>query len=120
MCNSTGSIGSAVFNGVKLGGVYVAWTLWFCFCGVTHEWMSSVFEVLFLFLFVVMSLLSRWYEMGVRVELLGDDEWEAEEYKTGFLRVGVDIFDWLYLKERPISLPVVIMSTIKQKYDKWG
>ena len=27
LCNSTGTIGSVVFNGVKLGGVYVAWTL---------------------------------------------------------------------------------------------
>ena len=27
LCNSTGAIGSVVFNGVKLGGVDVAWTL---------------------------------------------------------------------------------------------
>ena len=32
----------------------------------------------------------------------------------------MDIFDQIYLKERPISLPMVTMSTIKQKYDKWG
>ena len=41
-----------------------------------------------------------------------------EDDKTGLLSVGVDIFDRLYLKERKISLPMVIMSTIKRKYDK--
>ena len=56
--------------------------------------------------------------MNVHVELLADDVWAAEDYKTGFLIVGVEIFDWLYLKERPISLPMVPMSTINQKYDK--
>ena len=96
LCNSTGATGSVVFNGVKWGGVEVAWTLYF-FCGVTHEWMSSVFEVLLFFLFVVMSLLSSWDEMDVRVELLADDVWSAEYDKTGFLIVGVDIFDQLYL-----------------------
>ena len=54
------------------------------------------------------------------VKLLADDVWGAEEDKTGFLCARVDIFDQIYLKERPISLPMVTMSTIKQKYDKWG
>ena len=90
------------------------------FRGVTHEWMSSVFEVLFFFLFVVMSLLSSWDEMDVCVELLTGDLFAAEDDKMGFLSVGVDIFNLLYLKERPISLPMVPMSTIKLKYDKWG
>ena len=58
--------------------------------------------------------------MSVYIELLADDVWAAEDYKTGFLNVGVDIFDRLYLKERTISLPMVPMSTINQKYDKWG
>ena len=49
VCNSTGTIGSVVFNGVKRGGVDVARTLSLSFRGVTYEWMSSVFEVLFLF-----------------------------------------------------------------------
>ena len=40
-----------------------------------------------------MSLLSRWYEMDVRGELLADDVWASEQDKTGFLSVGVDIFD---------------------------
>ena len=67
------------------------------FCGVTHEWMSSAFEFLFLFWFVVMSLLSSWDEMGVPVKLLADYAWSAEDDKTGFLNVGVDISGQLYL-----------------------
>ena len=67
-----------------------------------------------------MSLLSSWYEMDVHFELLVDDVWAAEDDRTSLLSVGVDIFDRLYLKERPISLPMVQISTIKQKYDKWG
>ena len=67
-----------------------------------------------------MSLLSSWDEMDVRFKLLSYDVWEANNDKTGFLIVGVDIFDWLYLKELPISLPMVSMSTIKRKYEKWG
>ena len=58
--------------------------------------------------------------MNVCGGLLVDDVWADEEYKTGFLSVGVDISDQLYLKERPIYLLMVPMSTIKQKYDKWG
>ena len=56
--------------------------------------------------------------MKVCVKLLADDLCAAEEDKTGFLSVGVDIFDQLYLKERPISLPMVTMSTIKRINDK--
>ena len=59
--------------------------------------MSSIFEVLFLFWFVVMSLLSRLDEMDVPVKLLADDAWAAEDDKTGFLNVGVDCFGRLYL-----------------------
>ena len=76
--------------------------------------------MLFLFWFVVMSLLSSWDEMDVPVELLAYNVWAAEDDKTGFLSVGLDISDQLYLKERPIYLPMVPMSTIKRKYDKWG
>ena len=36
--------------------------------------------------------------MDVRVKLLADDVWAAEEGKTGFLSVGVDIFNQLDLK----------------------
>ena len=58
--------------------------------------------------------------MDVCVELIVDDVWAAEYDKTGFLRIEVDSFDWLFLKERPISLPMVQIITIKRKYDKWG
>ena len=85
-----------------------------------HEWMPSVFKMLLLFWFVVMSLLSSWGEMDVCVELLADDVWAAEDDKKSSLSVEVDISDQLYLKERPISLPMVQISTIKQKYEKWG
>ena len=56
--------------------------------------------------------------MKVRVKLLVYDVWFAEDYNTGFLSVGVYIFDQLHLKERKISLPMVPMSSIKQIYDK--
>ena len=42
--------------------------------------------------------------MIVRIKLLVYDVWSAEEDKTGFLSVEVDIFDQLYLKEQPIFL----------------
>ena len=61
-----------------------------------NEWVSSVCEVLFFFLFVVMSLISRWDDMDGGIELLADDIWAAEDDKTGVLSVGVDIFDRLY------------------------
>ena len=67
-----------------------------------------------------MSLLSSWDEMGVCVESLADDVWSAEDYKTGFLSVEVDSSDQLFLKKWPIYLPVLQISTIKRKYDKWG
>ena len=92
------------------------------FRGVIHEWMSSVFEVLFLFWLVVMSWLSSWYEIDVCVELLADGVWESEDDKTGFLSVGVDIFDPLYLKKWPISLPMMQLSTKNEDMindDKW-
>ena len=40
-----------------------------------------------------MSLLSSWYYMDVRVELLADDVWAAEGDRTVFLSVGVDSFE---------------------------
>ena len=58
--------------------------------------------------------------MKVRVKLLADDVWTAEKDKTDFLSVGIDICNQLYLKKWPIYLPMVPMSNIKQKYDKWG
>ena len=67
------------------------------FHGVTHKWTSSVFEVLFLFLLLVMCLLSSIDEIYVRLGLLADDVREAEYYKTCFFSVGVDNFDQLFL-----------------------
>ena len=58
--------------------------------------------------------------MDVPFELLANNVWAAEDDKTGFLSVGADIFYRLYLKERPIFLPMVPMSTIKRNYGKWG
>ena len=92
---------------------------------MSNEWLHMSGWHLYLkccscFWFVVMSLLSSWDEMDVRVKLLADDVWSAEDNKTVFLSVEVDSFDPLYLKERPISFPMVQISTIKQKYDKWG
>ena len=67
-----------------------------------------------------MSLLSSWDEMYVRVKVLADDLWAAEDDKTCFLTVEEDSFDRLYLIEQPISLPMVKISTVKRKYDKLG
>ena len=46
------------------------------------------------------------------------DVWFSEDDNTGFLSVGLDIFGRLYLKEQPISFPMVLMSTINTKYGK--
>ena len=64
---------------------------------IIHECMTSVFEVFFFFLLVVISLLSSWDDMDVPVKLLVDDTWEAEDDKTGFLNVGVDCLGLLCL-----------------------
>ena len=58
-----------------------------------------------LFWFVVMPLLSSWDKIDVRVKLLADDAWESGDDKTGFFSVGVNSFDILFKKERPILLP---------------
>ena len=84
--------------------------------------MPSVFEKLLLFWLVVMYLLSSLDEIYVRVELLADDLWEAEYDKTGFFSVGVDSFDRLFLKIRPISFPMVQNITKTKNMingDKW-
>ena len=69
----------------------------FYFRGVTHEWISYVFEFFFLFWFVVIYLLSSWDEMDVPAKLIPDDTWAAEDDKTGFLNVGMYSFGILYL-----------------------
>ena len=60
--------------------------------------------------------------MDVRVKLLADDVWASEDDKTGFLSVGVDSFNRIYLEKRPISLPMVQISTKNENMrteDKW-
>ena len=69
--------------------------------------MSGVFWI------AVMSSFSSWDNIIVPVKLVVYDVWFAGDDNTGFLSVGVDIFNQLYLKGQPISLPVVPMSTIK-------
>ena len=61
--------------------------------------------MLFLLWFIVMYLLSSWNEMDVCVGLLADAVWAAEDYKTGFLGAGVDIFDPLFLKNDQFPCP---------------
>ena len=90
------------------------------FCGVTHEWMSYVFEMLFLFLLVVMCLLSSLDNIYICVKLLADDVWEAEDYKTVSLNVGVKSFDWLFLKHDQFPCPWCKLVLKNQKYDQWG
>ena len=58
--------------------------------------------------------------MDVCDKLLADDAWAAKYDETSFLSVGVDIFDQFYLKERPVYLSMLPISTIKQKYEKQG
>ena len=52
-----------------------------------------------------MCLLSSLDNIYVCVELLADDVWEAEDYRTGFLSVGVGSFDWLFLKNGQFPCP---------------
>ena len=61
--------------------------------------------MLFLFWFIVISLLSSWYNIDVYVKLLTDDVWAAEDDKTGFLSVEVDSFDQLFLKNDQFPCP---------------
>ena len=80
--------------------------------------MSSVFDMLFLFWLLVMCLLSSLYKIDVRVKLLADDVWEADNDRPGFLSVGVDRSNQFFSKQ-PMSLPMVENSNRNQKYDKW-
>ena len=95
--NSTDKRGEVVINGVKKGGVYVSWTLILCFLGVMYEWISCVFDVFKVFWIADLSLCwSCWYII-VGVKLVVYDVWFSQDYNTGFLSVGIDIFDQLYL-----------------------
>ena len=95
--NSIGARGKVLINGVKLGGVDVAWTLIFSFWGVTQEWISSVFNISDVFWIEVLSLFSSWDDLIVRDKLVVYDAWFSEDDNTGFLIVEVGMFDHLYL-----------------------
>ena len=66
------------------------------FRGVTQEWISYVFEMSNVLWITVQSLFSSWDDIIVFDKLLVYDVWFSEDDNTGFLSVGVDIFDWLY------------------------
>ena len=66
-----------------------------------------------------MCLLSSLDEIDVRVELLVDYVWEADDNKPGFLSVGVNSSDRLFLYKLPMSFPMVENSNKNRKYDKW-
>ena len=86
-----------MINGVKQGGVDVAGTLILCLLGGTQEWMSSLFEMLTLSWLEALPLCWSWWDIMVGVKLVVHDVWFAEDDITGFLSVGVDIFDQSYL-----------------------
>ena len=52
-----------------------------------------------------MSLLSSWYDIDVRVRLFADGVWEAEDSKTCFFGVVVDIFDLFFWKKYQFPCP---------------
>ena len=110
--NSTGKIGKIAINGVKRGGVDVVWTLILCLLGVTHEWMSSVLEMFTLSWLEALPLCWRGWDVIGGFEIVIHDVWFAEDDNTYFFRVGLDDLGQLYLKERPISLTMVPISTI--------
>ena len=110
--------GKVVINGVKWGGVDVAWSLILCFLGVTQEWISSAFEMFTVFWMEILSLCWSWWAIIVGVELVVYDIWFSEDDHTGFFSVWLDILDRLYMNEHPISLSMVPMSTINTKYGK--
>ena len=107
-----------MINGVKRGGVYVAWTLILCLLGVTQKWMSSVFEMFTLSWLEALPLCWRRWDVICWFKIVIHDVWFAEDDNTGFLSVGLDDLGQLYLKERPISLPMVSIRTINIKYGK--
>ena len=90
--NSAGARGKLLINGVKQGGVYVAWTLILCFWGVTHEWISPVFKISDVFWIAILSSFSSCDDKFFYDKLVVYDVWFAEDDNTGFLSVGVGIF----------------------------
>ena len=52
------------------------------------------------------------------MELIAYDVWEADDDKPGFLSVGVDSFDWLFMYKWFMSWPMAENSNKNRKYDK--
>ena len=96
--NSTGKIGKVVVNGIKRGGVHVAWTLILCIFGVTQEWVSSVFEMFTLSWLEALPLCWQGCDVTGWFEIVIHDVWFAVDDNTGFLSVGLDYLGRLYLK----------------------
>ena len=102
-----------------------------CRCGLNtvnfFSWCYTWVDVIciwkmFLFLWVVMSLLSSLYDIYARVKLLADETWEAEYDKTDFFSVGVDSFDWLFLWNDQFPCPwckIVLKIENVINEDKW-
>ena len=86
-----------MINGVKQGGVDVASTLILCFWGVTHEWISYVFNISDVFWTVIVSSFSSWDDIKVYDKLVVYDIWFSEDDNIDFLSDEVVIFDRLYL-----------------------
>ena len=95
--NSTGKTGKVVINGVKRGGVDVAWTLILCLLGVTQEWMSYVFEIFTLSWLEALPLCWQGCDVTGWFGIVIHDIWCAEDDNTGFLSVGLDDLGRLYL-----------------------
>ena len=95
--DSTGARGKLLINGVKQGGVDVAWTLILCLLDVTQDWISSVFEMFTLYWLEALPLCWRgWDVIGV-FEIVIHDVWCAEDDNTGFLSVRLDYLGQLCL-----------------------
>ena len=81
--NATGKRGKLVINGVKRGGIVGAWTLIFCFRGVTQEWTSSVFEMSNVFWMEVLSSTRRSSDLsGVQVTNITDQRYQVQHSRN--------------------------------------
>ena len=75
-------------------------------------YMSSVFEMFTLSWLESLPLCWQGCDATGWFEIVIHDVWCAEDDNTCFLSVGLDDLGQLYLKELPISLPIVPISTI--------
>ena len=80
--------------------------------------MSSVFEMFTLSWLEALTLCWQGFDVTGWFEIVINDVWFAVDDNTDFLSVRLDDLGRLYLKERPISLPMVPIITINTKYGK--